>query len=103
MDPTRLRIADISESVVDPLARAMRQRLKRDYDITSGITVVFSTEKPCCHLVPVEEGQDPLDFQVIIHLNHEPVLSMTLSAWPASGLGLRVVLCLRRDVGGIRV
>lgn len=64
MDPTRLRIADISESVVDPLARAVRQRLKKEYDITSGIPVVFSTEKPCCRLVPVEEGQDLLDFQV---------------------------------------
>eukprot|EP00884_Botryococcus_braunii_P014097 jgi/Botrbrau1/22689/Bobra.0132s0030.1 len=78
-DPTRLRIADISESVVDPLARAVRQRLKREHGITSGVPVVLSTEKPCCHLVPIEEvGQNPLDFQIVpnFRIRTIPVLGM---------------------------
>ena len=32
-DPTRIRIVDIAESVADPLARAVRHRLKRDHGI----------------------------------------------------------------------
>ncbi|CAN6613370.1 tRNA threonylcarbamoyladenosine dehydratase 2 [Trichomonascus vanleenenianus] len=44
-DPTRVQIADISMSIEDPLSRSVRRRLKLR-GITSGIPVVFSTEKP---------------------------------------------------------
>lgn len=50
-DPTRVRIVDIAESVVDPLARAVRHRLKRDHNIESGIPMLLSTEKQRCELV----------------------------------------------------
>ena len=50
-DPTRVRIVDIAESVVDPLARAVRHRLKRDHNIESGVPVLLSTEKQRCKLV----------------------------------------------------
>ena len=64
-DPSRVRIADVSESSVDPLARAVRHRLKRNHGIVSGIPVVLSTEKPRCALVPAgNEGDNPLDYQV---------------------------------------
>lgn len=45
LDPTKFVVADISKTHTDPLARAVRQRLRR-LGITSGIKVVFSTEPP---------------------------------------------------------
>ncbi|KAF9091228.1 hypothetical protein BGX23_005366 [Mortierella sp. AD031] len=44
-DPSRVQISDISETFEDPLARAVRRRLKQ-LGIDSGIDVVFSSEKP---------------------------------------------------------
>ena len=44
-DPTRIQVGDISTSVEDPLSKATRRRL-RVMGISSGIPVVFSTEKP---------------------------------------------------------
>ncbi|CAL8471181.1 g10723 [Coccomyxa elongata] len=65
-DPTRIRIADVSESNVDPLARAVRQRLRRDHGIDAGVPVVLSTEKPRCALVPISKvGENPLDYQIV--------------------------------------
>ena len=64
-DPTRLTIADLAECHVDPLARAVRQHLKRKHGVESGIPVLLSTERPRCKLVPVEAvGPNPLDYQV---------------------------------------
>jgi tRNA threonylcarbamoyladenosine dehydratase len=45
MDPTRLRITDISQTSYDPLAKVVRQRLRKE-GIRKGIPVVFSDEKP---------------------------------------------------------
>ncbi|KAF9400680.1 hypothetical protein BGX21_003747 [Mortierella sp. AD011] len=45
VDPSRVQISDISETFEDPLARAVRRRLKK-VGIDTGIEVVFSTEKP---------------------------------------------------------
>ncbi|ANB14909.1 Tcd2p [Sugiyamaella lignohabitans] len=44
-DPTRIRVADLSMSIEDPLSRSTRRRL-RLRGITTGIPVVFSAEKP---------------------------------------------------------
>ncbi|KAI8619626.1 hypothetical protein BC830DRAFT_1103319 [Chytriomyces sp. MP71] len=44
-DPSRIQIADISDTSEDPLARATRQGLKKR-GVDSGIAVVYSTEKP---------------------------------------------------------
>ncbi len=44
-DPTRVQVGDISTSVEDPLSKVTRRRL-RVLGISSGIPVVFSTEKP---------------------------------------------------------
>ena len=49
-DPTRIKIVDIRESVVDPLARAVRHRPKQVHGIESGIPVLLSTEKQRCKL-----------------------------------------------------
>ncbi|MEF3306914.1 tRNA threonylcarbamoyladenosine dehydratase [Paenibacillus sp. GYB003] len=45
MDPTQFRVADISQTTVDPLARVIRQKLRKD-GIKKGVKVVFSTEEP---------------------------------------------------------
>ncbi|KAF7317723.1 tRNA threonylcarbamoyladenosine dehydratase [Mycena kentingensis (nom. inval.)] len=56
-DPTRIQIADISNTVYDPLARAVRRRL-RLAGIASGIPVVYSTEVPGdIKLLPLPEDE----------------------------------------------
>lgn len=45
MDPTRLRIADISKTSYDPIAKVVRTRLRKE-GIHKGIKVVFSDESP---------------------------------------------------------
>lgn len=45
LDPTRVRIADLSQSRVCPLAGAVRRVLRKN-GLTSGITVVYSDEHP---------------------------------------------------------
>jgi tRNA A37 threonylcarbamoyladenosine dehydratase len=65
-DPTRLKIVDLQHSTIDPLARSVRHRLKRHHNITTGITVLLSTERPRCGLVfSGEEGTHPLDYQIV--------------------------------------
>lgn len=44
-DPTRVVVGDISATTDDPLSRSTRRRLKL-LGVNSGITAVFSTEKP---------------------------------------------------------
>ncbi|CAG8567959.1 10159_t:CDS:2 [Diversispora eburnea] len=55
-DPSRVQVSDISLTFEDPLARVVRRRLKK-LDVDSGITVVYSTEKPNVKLLPLEESQ----------------------------------------------
>lgn len=45
MDPTRFRIADISKTHTDPIAKIIRQKLRKE-GIYRGIKVVFSDESP---------------------------------------------------------
>lgn len=45
MDPTRFQVADISQTTVDPLARVIRHKLRKE-GIRKGVKVVFSTEEP---------------------------------------------------------
>ncbi|KAM0127896.1 hypothetical protein ACHAP3_008569 [Botrytis cinerea] len=58
-DPTRVFVGDISASTDDPLSRSTRRRL-RLLGITSGINVVYSTEKPGpgkAQLLPLPEEE----------------------------------------------
>ncbi|CAA3027038.1 tRNA threonylcarbamoyladenosine dehydratase [Olea europaea subsp. europaea] len=68
-DPTRIRVADLRESTNDPLSRAVRHRLKKDYGIEGGIPVVFSLEKPKAKLLPFKgpsgEEENPSDYQIV--------------------------------------
>lgn len=52
-DPTKIIAADIAESVSCPLARRVRKGLRKR-GVVTGITVVFSTEKPLQPLPPDE-------------------------------------------------
>ncbi|KAI9012854.1 hypothetical protein BC832DRAFT_267153 [Gaertneriomyces semiglobifer] len=54
-DPSRIQIADISETFEDPLARATRRGLKLK-GVEAGVPVVYSTEKPGqVKLLPLED------------------------------------------------
>ncbi|KAH9298480.1 hypothetical protein KI387_030162, partial [Taxus chinensis] len=68
-DPTRIRIADLSESSIDPLSRAVRHRLRREYGIDGGINVTFSLEKPKVKLLPFKgpngEEENPSEYQIV--------------------------------------
>ncbi|OVA11587.1 UBA/THIF-type NAD/FAD binding fold [Macleaya cordata] len=68
-DPTRIRIADLRESINDPLSRSVRHRLKKYHGIESGVPVVFSLEKPKVKLLPFKgasgEEENPSDYQVV--------------------------------------
>ncbi|KIY49835.1 hypothetical protein FISHEDRAFT_65206 [Fistulina hepatica ATCC 64428] len=56
-DPSRIQIADISNTVYDPLARAVRRQL-RLLGVSSGIPVVYSTEVPGdVKLLPLPEEE----------------------------------------------
>ncbi len=45
MDPTMFQVADISKTEMDPLARVIRQKLRKE-GIHKGVKVVYSTEQP---------------------------------------------------------
>ncbi|KAF9923893.1 hypothetical protein FBU30_006076 [Linnemannia zychae] len=56
-DPSCIQISDISETFEDPLARAVRRKIKK-MGVDSGIEVVYSTEKPHhVKLLPLDETQ----------------------------------------------
>ena len=52
MDPTAIRVADLSETEVDPMARSLRKLLREKHDLDArrgqplGISAVYSTETP---------------------------------------------------------
>ena len=58
LDPSRIRVADISETIMCPLAREMRKYL-RDLGIKKGVLTVYTDEKPRPPLPPqaVDRGR----------------------------------------------
>ncbi|MDR9853265.1 tRNA threonylcarbamoyladenosine dehydratase [Paenibacillus sp. VCA1] len=54
MDPSRFQVADISKTTVDPIARVIRTKLRKE-GIKKGVKVVFSTEEPIKPRVDVTE------------------------------------------------
>ncbi|KAG6659989.1 hypothetical protein CIPAW_03G074400 [Carya illinoinensis] len=85
-DPTRIRVADLKESTNDPLSRAVRHRLRKDYGIDGGIPVVFSLEKPKAKLLPFKgpsgEEENPSDYQIVpgFRVRIIPVLGCFINA-----------------------
>ena len=45
MDPSKFQVGDISKTTMDPIARVIRQKLRKE-GIRKGVKVVFSTEQP---------------------------------------------------------
>ncbi|MEW6064221.1 hypothetical protein P378_04155 [Desulforamulus profundi] len=61
LDPAAFRVADISETSVDPLARVIRRELRK-FAIQKGVKVVFSLEQPITPKVQVTKVKaDPSD------------------------------------------
>lgn len=52
LDPSRIKVADISKTTMCPLAKQMRHRLKRHHRIYKGVLTVFSDEQPSAPLPP---------------------------------------------------
>ncbi|EFJ40312.1 hypothetical protein VOLCADRAFT_84545 [Volvox carteri f. nagariensis] len=94
-DPTRLKFVDISESSVDPLARALRTRLRKQHGVFGGIPVLLSTEKPRCKLVSLADMEtgNPLDYQIVpnFRVRTIPVLGTTPAIFGMAAAGY--VLC----------
>ncbi|CAI6004886.1 unnamed protein product [Closterium sp. NIES-65] len=103
-DPTRIRIADISESSIDPLSRAVRQRLRKALGAAAAVEAVFSLDRPKAKLLPVGDGDgslQPADLQVVpgFRVRVIPVLG-TIPAMFGLALATRVVTSLAgMDVG----
>ena len=67
-DPTRIRISTVENSSEDPLARAIRQRLRINRGLSNtGIPVVYSTERTTRGLLPLKDFQEdnPKEFQTL--------------------------------------
>jgi tRNA A37 threonylcarbamoyladenosine dehydratase len=73
MDPTRFKVADISKTSYDPIAKVMRRKLK-EAGIYRGLKVVYSTEEP------VKQRQDVL--QAIVKDPNSPISKVRMP--PAS-------------------
>ncbi len=56
-DPTRLRVAPLSDCVNDPLASKIKWKLKKHGVCAEDVVCVFSSEKPRCDLLPLDEEQ----------------------------------------------
>lgn len=56
-DPTRLRIAPLSECINDPLAAKIKWKLKKMEVSAEDVMSIFSVEKPMCTLLPLDEDQ----------------------------------------------
>jgi tRNA threonylcarbamoyladenosine dehydratase len=67
-DPTRIRISTLEATSEDPLARAIRQRLRLSHQLTNtGIPVVYSIERTTRGLLPLKEFQEdnPKEFSAL--------------------------------------
>ncbi len=56
LDPTRFRISDISKTSYDPIARIIRNRLKKE-NINAKVPVVWSDEEPISSTQIVKDGE----------------------------------------------
>jgi tRNA A37 threonylcarbamoyladenosine dehydratase len=67
-DPTRIRISSVEGTSEDPLARAIRQRLRLSHNLTNtGVPVVYSTERTTRGLLPLKDFQEdnPKEYQTL--------------------------------------
>ncbi|MFY8090592.1 MAG: tRNA threonylcarbamoyladenosine dehydratase [Chitinophagaceae bacterium] len=58
LDPTKLKVVDISKSHTCPFAQQIRKMLKKRHGITKGLQVVFSTELPNKESLMLTDGSN---------------------------------------------
>ncbi|CAI7776848.1 unnamed protein product, partial [Closterium sp. NIES-54] len=105
-DPTRIRIADISESSIDPLSRAVRQRLRKALGAAAAVEAVFSLDRPKAKLLPVaDDSLQPADLQVsdvvrravfLLLLRSKVLGSAATAATAAAAAAVEAVFSLNR-------
>ncbi len=63
MDPTQIRVDDVSNTIKDPFARALRKILQREYELEArkgnplGVPAVFSLEEPIPPSAPAYDAE----------------------------------------------
>lgn len=87
-DPSLLQVADISKTRVDPLAKVMRQELRKR-GISKGVKVVFSTEPPTS---PIKEQEAQLQLTEQATARRRQIPGSTAFVPPAAGLLLASVV-----------
>lgn len=69
-DPTKIRIAPLSDCVNDPLASKIRWKLKKHNVSCEKVMSIFSIEKPVAELLPLtaEQTANPQDYGAVDYL-----------------------------------
>lgn len=87
-DPTRMRIAPLSDCINDPLASKIKWKLKKYGVQAEQVMAVFSIEKTVSELLPLDEEQvnNPQDFGVVDYMRVRvvPVLGTSPSIFGQS-------------------
>jgi tRNA A37 threonylcarbamoyladenosine dehydratase len=58
LDPTQLKVVDISKTYNCPFAQQIRKNLKNKFNIRRGIKVVFSPEQPIKESLMLTDGKN---------------------------------------------
>ncbi|MDO7908099.1 tRNA threonylcarbamoyladenosine dehydratase [Paenibacillus sp. JX-17] len=91
MDPSQFKVADISQTSMDPMARVIRTKLRKE-GIKKGVKVVFSTEQPMKPRVDVTEKIVPENAPNFRKAKQPPASNAFVP--PVAGL-IMVSVCVR--------
>lgn len=80
IDPSQIRVGDISESTICPMAKRVRKRL-RAFAVETGIRVVYSIEPPILPFSPETIDADKKEFS--LKRGRERMIQGTISYLPA--------------------
>lgn len=98
IDPSRIRVEDISRTTICPLARRIRKRLK-GFGIEKGVTVVFSVEPPITAFKPDSIGKNQCE--VTLKRGRPRTVQGSISYIPAifgmtlAGLAVQIIIGFR--------
>ncbi len=98
IDPTQIRVADIAQSTICPLAKRVRKRL-RDFDVETGFDVVYSIEPPILPFSPDLIEQDDREFS--LKRGRERMIQGSISYLPAI-FGLTLAGAVIQKITGFR-
>lgn len=80
IDPSQIRVGDISKSTICPMARRIRKRL-RTFNVETGIQVVYSIEPPVMPYSPETIPSEQKEFS--LQRGRERMIQGTISYLPA--------------------